>query len=154
MQLTSTVAAPLERVFEAYTDLHGAPGRIQGIQRIEVLGDGTVGPGTRFRETRMMFGKEHTEELEIGSFDPPHGYSVTGGSCGARIETVFRFAPAAGGTRVTMDLSWKAVTLFAKLMAPLGWLMSGSMKKLMQKDLDDLKRHLEGAAGAATGRSS
>jgi uncharacterized membrane protein len=144
MQLQSTVAAPVERVFEAYTDLRGAPGRIEAITSLEVLGDGTVGPGTRFCETRIMFGKERTEELAIGAFEPPHGYTVVGESCGVRFETAFRFAAGAGGgTTVTMDLTSRPTRWTARLLLPLGWLMAGTMRKAMQKDLDDLRAHLE-----------
>lgn len=50
-----------QAVFEAISDLEHAAERIGAIKEIEMLTDGPVGKGTRWRETRLMFGKECTE---------------------------------------------------------------------------------------------
>ena len=59
------VTRPVEDVFAVFTDLHRAAERIRGIERLEVLTDGPVGKGTRFRETRIMFRREATEEHRV-----------------------------------------------------------------------------------------
>ena len=143
IQLSKHVAAPVARVFETHTDLSRAAERIEGIVRLEILTDGPVGQDTRFRETRVMFKKETTEEMEISHFDAPNSYTVHGESCGTEFETTFRFTPEGDGTRVDMTVVARALTLFAKLMSPLGALMAGSMRKMMDKDLEDLKRATE-----------
>lgn len=150
MMLESHVAAAPAEVFAAYTDLRTAPERVEGIKSLELLTEDAIGAGTRFRETRVMFGRDATEEMEITSFDPPNEYTVEADSCGAHFATVFRFvADGKGGTNVTMTMQTKATSLGAKLFAPLGFLFAGSMKKCMRRDLDDLKRHLEQATPAA-----
>ena len=53
--LKKHIEAPPERVFEVVTDLRGAPERIRGITKMEVLTEGPIGGGTRYRETRIMF---------------------------------------------------------------------------------------------------
>ena len=70
------VQAPPEATFDAFTDLRSAPDRIEAITALEVLGDGPVGVGTRFRETRVVFKREATEEMEITAFDRPNSYAV------------------------------------------------------------------------------
>ena len=83
------IDAPLDRVFEVFTDLPGTPGRISAITKLEVLTDGPIGVGTRWRETRVMFGREATETMEITAIDPPRSYSAAANSCGCHYETMF-----------------------------------------------------------------
>ncbi len=64
------VAAPPEKVFAMMSDFANAPQRISGISKVEMLTDGAVGVGTKFKETRVMLGKEATETMEVTTFDP------------------------------------------------------------------------------------
>ena len=144
--ITKQVDAPVQSVFDVFTDIEKAADRISGIRRIEKITEGPVGKGTRFRETRIMFKKEATEELEITDFDPGRHYAVGCEACGCRFETVFRFQPDGRGAKVEMEMNSRPVTLFAKLMSPLSALMMGSMKKAMEKDMDELKAAAESAA--------
>ncbi len=138
-----TINADPETVFRACTDLARAPDRIEAITRIEVLTEGPVGVGTRFRETRMMFGREASEEMEIVEFDPPRSFVMTAESHGMRYRTAHRFVPDRGGTRVEIEFSGRAVSLGAKLLLPLGALMMGACRKALKKDLADVKRAVE-----------
>ena len=148
-------AAPPERVFALASDFAGAAGRISGILRVEMVTKGAVGKGTRFRETRKMFGKEATEEMEVVAFDPPRSYTLRAASCGAEYLTEVRCVPDGSGTRIEFEMQWRSISFFAKLMSPLGMLFAGSMKKLVEKDLADIATAAEGgsapppAAGAA-----
>lgn len=141
---TKTVAAPVERVFAIATDLRHAVGRIRAITKLDVLTEGPVGKGTRFRETRTMFGRPATEEMEITSFDPPHGYVVGCESHGTRYRTEFRFTPQGSSTEIAMTFSAEPLTTAAKVMSTM---MKPFEKKLIgecNKDLDDLAAHAEG----------
>ena len=147
--LTKDIEAQPERVFAVFTDFEKAPQAVTGIERLELLTDGPVGKGTRFRETRIMFKREATEEMEITAFDPGQGYTVEAESCGSHFKTDFRFVPIGRGTRVEMEVDCKPTTFMAKVMSPISALMMGPMKKCIQKDFDDLRAHVEGDAGAA-----
>lgn len=137
--LTKEIAASPDRVFAVFSDLESAPDNLSGVNKLEVLTDGPVGKGTRFRETRTIFKREATEEMEITAFAPGKGYAVEAESCGAHYRTEFRFQPTAAGTRVEMDLDSRPITFMAKLMSPLAVIMTRPMKKLMDKDLEELK---------------
>ena len=153
--LEETIAAPVQLVFELFTDLNHASEYIDAIQRLEVIGKGPVGKGTRFRSTRVMFGKEATEEMEITAFDPPRSYRIEAVSCGTQFATVYRFEGGQRETKVTMETTSTPLSFFAKLTGPiLGKMMKKSMVKAMQADHADLKRVAEeqvarGAASAA-----
>jgi carbon monoxide dehydrogenase subunit G len=126
LSLTKRIAAPLETVFAVTTDLEHAAEHIRGIEKIELISRGPIGVGTQWRETRKMMGHQSTETLEVKSFDPPHGYAIGCDSCGAYIETTFRFTPVGNETAVTLEVSMETRSLFAKLMSPIGNLMFGA----------------------------
>lgn len=145
LTLTRHVNAPLDRTFEVFSDLRGAPDRIPEIVSLEILTEGDVGVGTRFKETRKMFGKEATEEMEITAFDPPRAYAVECESCGAIYRSGFTFSPAAqGGTDVQMEMVVTPVSFFAKVLSPVAGLMMGAMRKALGKDMERLQAAAEG----------
>ena len=144
LKLTETVNAPSERVFEVFSNFPQAAENVDGIKSVEMLTDGPVGVGTRFKETRVMFGKEATEEMEVSRFEPNQLYTVSAESCGAKFDTTFHFVPKSERqTEVEMEMNIQSVTMFAKLMSPLSFLMRGTMKKCLMADVDDLKRLCE-----------
>ena len=138
LQLSKTVNAPVEKTFHLFADFPNAAARINGIEKVEMLTDGPIGVGTKFKETRIMFGKEATEEMEVTHFEPNKLYTVVADSCGARFESTFNFQPVGDQTQVEMHLNTQAQTLFAKLMGPLAYLMAGTVKKAIQSDIDQL----------------
>jgi len=137
-QTSLVVQASPERTFDVFSDLSRAADRVRGIQRIELMGDGRVGVGTRFRETRVVFKKETTEEMEITAFERPRRYVVEADSCGARFVSEFRFVPEGDGTRVEVEFEATPVTFFAKLLSPLSGLMAGACMKQFRGDMEDL----------------
>ena len=124
--------------------LEHAPQRISGIVSVELLTDGPMREGTRWKETRKMMGKEATETMWITRFDPPRCYVAEAESCGTHYVSTLSFEQAGGGTRVTMSFEGRPVTLLAKLLsAPMGWMMKGAVRKMIAQDLADLGAHLE-----------
>lgn len=138
------VNAPVERVFAVASDPRHAADVISAITKMEVLTEGPVGVGTRFRETRVMFGKEATEQMEFTAFDPPWSYTLVADSHGCHYTSTFRFRPEGAGTRVDFEFSGDAHSFGARVMSALmGPLMKGTMRKMLAKDLGELKRYVE-----------
>ncbi|MBM4108632.1 MAG: SRPBCC family protein [Phycisphaerae bacterium] len=140
-----TMDVPPERAFSVLTDLAHAAGRVKGITKLEVLTPGMVGKGTRFRETRVMFGKEATEEMEITAFDPPRSYTVEAWSHGCHYVSVLAVRPDEAGSVVEMTFSATPLSFMAKVLSPLMGLMARSCRKMMRQDLADLKAAAEAA---------
>jgi hypothetical protein len=138
-------AAP-DRVFAVATDLENAASRVKGIEKLEMLTDGPVGVGTKFRETRTMFGREATEDMEITAFDPPRSYEVHAESHGCRYHTVISFTPVGSGTEMAMNFQATPLTMTAKMMAVVFKPMMNSLLKCLDADLEDLKAAAEGEA--------
>ncbi|QDU87381.1 Polyketide cyclase / dehydrase and lipid transport [Pirellulimonas nuda] len=142
-----SIAAPPRAVFDLAADFPNAATHVPGIDKIEMLTEGPVGVGTRFRETR---GKMGAETLEVTRFEPPTQMCVEADSCGCRFASTFHFIPEGEGTLVRMEIASEPRTFFAKLMSPLGGLMAGVMGRMIEKDLEGLKQVAE--SGTEVGR--
>ena len=152
---TRTIQAPAEVVFAAASDFAGAAGRIGAIERVEMLTDGPVGVGTRFRETRRMRGREASETMEVTLFEPPRRYVLLAESHGCRYESGLSFTPAGtpegSATTVAMHFAAEPLTLPAKILAFLCRPMMKMVARACAKDLDDLARTVEGQGRDASG---
>lgn len=140
--VTRHIEAAPDVVFDRASDFRNAPDVIPAIIRVEVLTDGPIRVGTKFRETRMMFKREATETMEVLEFERPHRYVLGAENCGCRYRMDFRFAPGGRGTDVTMQFDAQPLTLFARMMSVLMKPMMKSMVRMVEKDLDDLKKAL------------
>ncbi len=138
--VSTHVPAPAERVFEVYTELDKAVERIPGIVSLELLSDGPFGMGTRWRETRVVFKKEATEEMWVTGFDPPRSYTVEAESHGSHYTTLFSFEPDEDGTKVTWAFTGTPLTFGAKVLSVIfSRPMKGMMVKCMTEDLEALR---------------
>jgi len=147
MEVTSTIEinAPRARVFDVFNDYEHLADRIAGITKAVVHTDAPAHAGTSWTETRKMFGKEASETMTIGEFNPPASHSVLAQSHGTQYVTYFDFEETDTGTRVTMRFTGTPQSFMGKIM---GKLMNGMMRKTMLKmldaDMQDLKAFCEG----------
>lgn len=133
------IAARPDVVFEQLIDIRRWPDNIPGIARIDQLTEGPVGVGTRFRETRTMFGREETVEMTVVEISAPHRFVLTAYNHGTAFRAVHRLEPAEGGSRLTLAFDCTPKALVLRLLAPLSFLMRGSIAKQLAADLAALK---------------
>ena len=148
MAMTFEVARHLpaepERVFEALTNLGGAGAWMPGLVKIEPADAAPVKVGTRWRETRRMFGHEATEEFEVIRVDAPRrlGLRIDGTKGSSkRGEYLFDYSlsPAAGGTDVVLNAQIRGLS---GIPAFVGRLFINPFKNACARDLDALSRYL------------
>jgi len=137
------INAPIETVFERASDVYKWTDQISAITNVEVLTDGPVGVGTSFRETRVLFKREATEEMTFSEFDPPTGFTLIASSCGSEYVTKHTFEPVEGGTRLTINFGGTPKTLVAKLVTPMMAIMKKTLIKCLESDLNDLAKVCE-----------
>lgn len=144
VEITRRVEAPAERVWDLATDLERAPTTLSGVTRVEVLTGGPFAVGTRWRETRTMFGREASEVLEVTAVEPHRSYTVEAASGGARYVSTFTFAPSGTATDVTVTFGAQATTLAGRALAAVtGPLARRSVERALRTDLEDLARAAE-----------
>ncbi|MBL8045499.1 MAG: SRPBCC family protein [Anaerolineales bacterium] len=138
---TKWIARTPEAVFAFITDAANAPKAMPQIKHMEKLTSGSVAVGTRYRETRVVNGKEHQAELEVMRFEPPQFYSMRNFTEG--IETLYHytFTSERGGTRALLKCELKAGGV-KKLLLPV---VAGILKKEDGDHLARLKQAVEAA---------
>lgn len=141
------VAAPRQQVWDVITDLDRAPQVMPAIQKVERLeGDG-FDVGTRWRETRRMFGRDATETMQVTAVDAPNSYVVEADGRDAHYRTEFYLVDDAGGTRVTMTFAAEPHGVASRVMAAtVGRVFSGATRRALAADLDDIVRTCEAEA--------
>lgn len=137
------IKAPLEQVFDRSADFPNAAKTMSGIERVEMLTDGPVGVGTKFKETRKFYKREATEEMEITAFERPRRYALGCESHGCRYHSELLFQAVDGGTDVELRFQAEPLTAFAKVMSFVMKPMMKGVAKCIEQDLEDIKSSLE-----------
>ncbi len=144
------VAAPAATVWALITDIENSPQVVAGIDKVERLDDASgFAVGTKWRETRTMFGKTATEDMTVTVVDPGRSYTTEAHNRGVRYLSSMTVEPTGADSCVlSMHFSAEVSGLLNKTLgAVVGRLMMGTTRKMMQQDLNDI------AAAAAAGRA-
>ena len=139
------IKAPKEKVWKVITDIENSVNTISGIDKIEILNkpkDTVV--GLKWKETRTIFGKTATETMWITEATENNYYQTRAESNGAIYQTILKLSEKDDTTFLTMEFSTEAISLKGKIMAFIfGRMLNKSMKKLIEKDLIDIKTTVE-----------
>lgn len=135
-----TIAASVEEVFAFVSDLKNSAKRIPSISGLRILTKGKVGVGTRFRQTRSIFGTKQTQDMEIVEFDPPRGYAARAETMGCELIARVGLKQVGGKTQVAAEVRVTPKGFAARLAA--GMVLKGA-KVAMTEDLEAMKAALE-----------
>jgi carbon monoxide dehydrogenase subunit G len=136
-QRSIVIQRPVEEVFDFATNLDNASLFLPGVTKIELLTEGGLRPGARFRETRKMKGKERSAVIEIVAHERPRLHAARSALMGMSAQYTFRFSPADGGTRVDME---------AMVNGNLLWkLFLGMLSRMMEKEDGEYLNRLKSA---------
>ncbi len=141
--VATRVDAPIEFVFARALEVPRWPEMIPGIKAVEVLTAGPIAVGTRFLETREMYGRLATEEMEVTGIEAPRSFTLEAHAHGTHYGARHSFDPHGSATRMKLEFAGRAESLFARMMTPLGWLMTNSVRRLLLADLEALKGAIE-----------
>ena len=143
VKVSGDIGAPVDVVFDRFTDIHNGPQHVANIRDVKVLTPGDFGLHTRWHETREVLGRVDDAEMEVTSFEKEKEYTITHHKAGVRIDTTFRFEPIPAGTRVTVEFGLNSQGLPPGLLAPIEWEIAGKVRVVLSTDLADLKSSLE-----------
>jgi uncharacterized protein YndB with AHSA1/START domain len=142
--VSNEIAAPIDRVFQIFTDIEHGPAHVSGIKKLDMMTPGPIRVGTRWLETREVMGRLDTAEMEITAFERNRMYTITHRKAGVRIDTTFWFEPSGERTKVTVEFELDSAGLPPGFLAPLGWAIAGKVENVLNHDLADLKRSSAG----------
>ena len=141
IDISQDVAAPAALVWGLITDIEHSPDVISGIDSVQRLDDhaGFV-VGTRWRETRTMFGKSASEEMTVTAIEPGRSYTTEAQHGKAHYTSSLRVEPKGEDACVlSMHFEAQVTGLLNKTLgAVVGRIFEGSTRKLMQQDLADI----------------
>lgn len=146
------IAASRQRTWGVITDLEKFAEVLSGVEHVERLDGGVgFGAGTRWSETRTVFGKEATEEMEVTSVEPGHGYTTVSENGGTTYTSTMRIEPLADDRcRLSMSFSATSAGPVGRLLAAtIGRAFLGATRRMLQRDLEDIAAEAETAPDGA-----
>lgn len=140
------IAKSKEQVWQAISDIDHCMDMISGILAIEILHRPKSGLlGLKWKETRMMFGKEASETMWITDVVENQYYCTRAESHGSIYIT--RMAVRDNGDHqsvLSMSFNGQGQSMMMKIMSALmSPFMKGSMKKMLLDDLNQIKSFVE-----------
>jgi hypothetical protein len=141
-----TINGSKEAIWAKTTDIANAVNTISGIEKVEILEKPANSvAGLKWRETRTIFGKTTTETMWITDGVENESYRTRAESHGFIYICTFRIAEQSGSNSLTMTHDSRPQSFMARVLATLlGFVMRGAMKKVMLKDLNDIKAAVKG----------
>ena len=137
---TRTIAAPLDAVFQAVSDVRNFAKAVPHITNIDFLTGQKRGAGTRFRETRLMKGREHTTELEVAEYVENDRVRMIADAGGTVWDTVFTVVECNGTIELSMRMDAKPHNILARVTIPL---IRGMVARAVEDDMDSVKAWCE-----------
>ncbi len=134
------INAPLERVFATVADIHQFSQAIPHITDVKILSEQQRGLGTRFRETRLMKGKEIQTELLVTEYVENERIRLVADAHGTIWDSTFSVRPVGDQVEMELYMQAKAQGMMAKLMTSM---VREVVAKAVENDMDAVKVHCE-----------
>lgn len=139
MTVEQVIGRPPEQVAAYAMDPANDRDWIGALTRVEVLGDGPVGPGTRVRRVARFLGRDMEYVNEITELRRPERLAMKSVKAPFPMTVVYEFEPAGDGTRMRIHTGGDA-SGFYKVATPV---LSAMVKRGVASDLKRLKKRLE-----------
>jgi carbon monoxide dehydrogenase subunit G len=114
--VTRTIAAPIDRVFETVADIKQFSQAVPQIVKVEFLSAQQSGVGTRFRETRLMKGKETATELEVTELVRNDHIRLVADTHGTVWDSIFQVKRVGDATALTLIMDARPAGLLPRVM--------------------------------------
>ena len=135
-----TIDAPVDLVFRTVAEIDNFSQAIPHIVDVEFLSDARTGVGSRFRETRLMMGREASTILEVTEYVENERVRLVSDEGGTVWDSVFTVRSVDGKTELTLVMDAKAYTLRSRILVPIMKLM---VRMGLVKDMDAVKEYCE-----------
>lgn len=138
--VSKLIDAPVAEVFRTVAHVDVMSKALPHVTRFEVLTDRTEGVGVRFRETRVMNGREATTELEVTEYTPDERVRMVADTNGTIWDSVFAVRRVDNKTDLTLTMESRPYRLMARIVTPL---IQGPIRRAVDKDLELIKKFCE-----------
>ncbi|MFK8113150.1 MAG: SRPBCC family protein [Rubripirellula sp.] len=140
ISVTKVIQAPPAIVFQAIADVPNLSNAVPYIKEIEILSDTQSGVGTRFRETRVMHGKEYITVLEVTEYSQDDHVRMVADEGGTVWDSLFQLIPRGDGTRLEMTMESRPYKWTSKIVTPL---IQSIVQRGVEVNMDCVKKYCE-----------
>lgn len=139
--VTKTINAPLEFVFHTVAEIENFSKAIPHIVNVEFLSENKTGIGAKFRETRIMMGKEASTVLEVTEYSENERIRLVSDESGTIWDSLFTVRMTVdGATELTLVMEAKPYKTMARILNPFTAFM---VRKGVVSDMDAVKQYCE-----------
>lgn len=135
-----TIGAPVDFVFRTVSEIENYSKAIPHIVDVEFLSDVRSGVGSRFRETRLMMGREASTILEVTEYVENDRVRLVSNEGGTVWDSIFTVRPVDDGTELTLVMDAAPYTFKSKVVVPI---MKFVVRMGLVKDMDAVKEYCE-----------
>ena len=135
-----TIDAPVDFVFRTVAEIDNFSKAIPHIVNVEFLSDARNGVGSRFRETRLMMGREASTVLEVTEYVENERVRLVSDEGGTIWDSVFTVTSVDDGTELTLVMDAAPYTFKSKILTPI---MKLVIRMGLVKDMDAVKEYCE-----------
>lgn len=145
MQITVNrqISSPLENVFKTVADIRIFSEVLPHVVRYEFLTDIQLGVGARFRETRLMNGREAETELEVTEYVANDHVRMVADSHGAVWDTTFTVVDQSARTDLTVVMEARSYKLMSRIM---NTIFKSVIARAVERDMDLVKSYCESSS--------
>jgi len=136
------IDAPVAAVFAVVANTDNFLKAVPHILRIEHLNDLRDEVGSRFKETRVVAGREAVTELEITEYVRNDHVRIVTDAGGTVWDSVFTTRAVGGRTELKLVMEATPHTMRARMTHPL---IRGFLKGALQADMNSVKAYVEAA---------
>ncbi len=143
-----TISSSTTAVWAVISNIEGAAENVRGIEKIEVIERPATGlVGLKWKETRMLFGKEASVEKWVTEAKENEFYKTRAEQDGFVFITTNRISGSDGNVTLTGIHETQPQGFVAKLKALPMVFFKGMIKKAILQDLNDIKKAVEQTGG-------
>ena len=116
------------------------PTLIESYEALELETDGHEGLGARWKQTRTVFGRSHSQDIEVTEWKPPESVTHEAYEGGTHYRTSYRLIPNhdEGQTDVEVTFTVEATGFARLILAMFGQRLVDNTGAQVEKDLNDL----------------
>ena len=138
--ISRTIDAPIDRVFRVISEPEQFQQAVPHITNVEFLTASRSGVGTRFKETRLMHGRESSVELEVLEYAHNDRIRLVSDAGGTVWDSLFTVSEENGKVTLHLQMDIRPHTLMARLTTPI---FKGMVAKGVEADMDVIKEYCE-----------
>jgi hypothetical protein len=135
-----SIRAPVDLVFQTVSEIEKLSEALPHIVKVEFLSDTHTGVGTRFRETRLMHGREAVTTLQVTEYEVNDHIRLVADAGGTIWDSVFSVKEENGQTRLQLVMEGRPYRFLARVF---NFFIGGLLQKALEGDLEAVKTFCE-----------